>query len=111
MGYALPGAPRKFAYLVISIHDPEYGWKELTYDLPDGIPLPETGDLVEVVYGGLKVPVVGRTWSIRDRVEVRLQDIAIATDEGTAVESSNRTVWTLGMGDCSNELHSAGWES
>lgn len=98
-----------YAYFVIQIcGDGES--KALTYDLPKGMPIPDVGEMVEIVFGGMTVPVKSRTWSIRDRVEIKLQGIWALPDDDADTEGWSVCNW-MDVNDVSNELHSAGWES
>lgn len=83
--------------------------KTLTKGIPYEMLLPSVGESVEVAHSGFKSQVVSRTWTSRDEIVIQLQGIwgDLPADENL----NGDLAWYDGLGDCSTELHSAGWES
>lgn len=83
----------------------------LTLDIPNGAPIPAVGENVEICYNGFSVSVKRRSFNHEGGCLIDLGTIAERGDRDDDWGLPDWKPWYLDLGDCSNELHSAGWES
>lgn len=102
---------KTYAYYQIAIETPDGPRRVLTLDIPNGALIPAVGEYVRICYGGFSVLVKRRLFDHEGACLVDLGTIADRSYRGDTWGLPGWDAWYPDLGDCSNELHSAGWES